>query len=647
MAIKHFVNPSLGPRQMGLITTVEPATRKIEAKLKDGGEIAVSLFDIPPFFVWPKVGDLWIIRKDGGYWKLDTKIDTDKEYPVDNLNAGEGKISADIIKTPSGKNVVVVDKTNGTNGQVVQYKDGAWILGEVVTSGGSSTDIQATVAGSAAGTDPTVTKRVVGTTTYFDFTIPSGATGAQGNPGAVQTVTTSSGSGITIGGTGANPTVSIDTTKVATYSGSTLASGITSSSLTKIGTLSSGAGTAFVKTDGSGNLTTDSNTYLTGNQTITMSGDVSGSGTTSITNMAIGSGKVTDSMINAGITTGNASPTSGAASSLLVSAGNALGSTITSTNPVIDKSYLNNTIASTVDISTAAISTGTKIVNIGTNSAAGSTTNINIGSQAGTAGLNIYSGATTAAMSFGVYGSTPLISFGTSALITDINMNSHKVTNVTDPTSAQDATTKNYVDYNGRLNFSTTGYTAKASIVCVQQRPEIVQGVTNISLSTAGYTYYVKFIPSTSITVTAGSSTVKVYNTLSSNSTFNGKIRFYDSSGNYLLNSGLTTVVETSTITLSGGAGLKTGTFGGGMTGTASLTAGTVYWAGIWVPTTATGTAPVLSDSSYLQNQAWYGTGLTLANADYYVSTSTSTGNPPATITGASATQGPFILITP
>ena len=48
----------------------------------------------------------------------------------------------------------------------------------------------------------------------------------------------------------------------------------------------------FLKGDGS----IDTNTYLTGNQTITLSGDVSGSGTTSIA-VTIGAGKVTNSML--------------------------------------------------------------------------------------------------------------------------------------------------------------------------------------------------------------------------------------------------------------------------------------------------------------------------------------------------------------
>ena len=55
---------------------------------------------------------------------------------------------------------------------------------------------------------------------------------------------------------------------------------------------SGGTSTQFLKADGS----IDSNTYLTGNQTITLSGDVSGSGTTAITT-TIGALKVTNAML--------------------------------------------------------------------------------------------------------------------------------------------------------------------------------------------------------------------------------------------------------------------------------------------------------------------------------------------------------------
>ena len=53
---------------------------------------------------------------------------------------------------------------------------------------------------------------------------------------------------------------------------------------------------SFVKMSAAGTFSLDTSTYLTGNQTITLSGDVSGSGTTAITT-AIGSGKVTLAMM--------------------------------------------------------------------------------------------------------------------------------------------------------------------------------------------------------------------------------------------------------------------------------------------------------------------------------------------------------------
>jgi hypothetical protein len=62
----------------------------------------------------------------------------------------------------------------------------------------------------------------------------------------------------------------------------------------KLGSLTSNG---FVRTSaGDGTLTIDTSTYLTGNQTITLSGDISGSGTTAITT-TIGALKVTNAML--------------------------------------------------------------------------------------------------------------------------------------------------------------------------------------------------------------------------------------------------------------------------------------------------------------------------------------------------------------
>ena len=54
--------------------------------------------------------------------------------------------------------------------------------------------------------------------------------------------------------------------------------------------------TGFLKRTGTNTWVLDTNTYITANQTITLSGDVSGSGTTAITT-AIGANKVTDAML--------------------------------------------------------------------------------------------------------------------------------------------------------------------------------------------------------------------------------------------------------------------------------------------------------------------------------------------------------------
>ncbi len=77
---------------------------------------------------------------------------------------------------------------------------------------------------------------------------------------------------------------------------------ITVNTTQNIAKLSNLTSNGFIKTSGSdGTLSVDTSTYLTGNEAITLSGDISGSGTTTITT-TIGSGKVTNTMLAGSIT---------------------------------------------------------------------------------------------------------------------------------------------------------------------------------------------------------------------------------------------------------------------------------------------------------------------------------------------------------
>lgn len=127
--------------------------------------------------------------------------------------------------------------------------------------------------------------------------------------GGSTTVTASTTNALTIGtglsGTsfdGSSPvTVAIDST-VATLTGTQTLTNktITSPSIDALSNLNTNG---FVKTTaGTGTLTVDTNTYLTGNQTITLSGDVTGSGSTAITTTLATVNSNVGSFTNANIT---------------------------------------------------------------------------------------------------------------------------------------------------------------------------------------------------------------------------------------------------------------------------------------------------------------------------------------------------------
>jgi hypothetical protein len=127
MAVSDHMKPGYGPRRSCQIITVNPANRKIEASLKDRTIVQVAVFDTPEFFVWPKPREYWTIQQCNGIWMLDRRLGEKDDLQIDDLNPGEGKISADIVKTPAGKSVVIVDDSDAETGQILSYENKEWM----------------------------------------------------------------------------------------------------------------------------------------------------------------------------------------------------------------------------------------------------------------------------------------------------------------------------------------------------------------------------------------------------------------------------------------------------------------------------------------------------------------------------------------
>jgi hypothetical protein len=100
---------------------------------------------------------------------------------------------------------------------------------------------------------------------------------------------------LTTTGSSGSSTLSSGVLNIPAYTLSGLGGQPLATNLTSLSGLSY-ASTSFVKMTAAGTFALDTNTYLTGNQSITLSGDISGTGTTAITT-AIGVNKVTNAML--------------------------------------------------------------------------------------------------------------------------------------------------------------------------------------------------------------------------------------------------------------------------------------------------------------------------------------------------------------
>lgn len=111
-------------KQYVQIETVGRKTRRLEGRLKDGGAVAIGIYEISKAFRWPKVGEYWSVHNENGTWMLGDRLelDPDAEFPIEDLGEGELRLDSDTIKDAKGRDVVATEGVP-TNQQVPAWDD--------------------------------------------------------------------------------------------------------------------------------------------------------------------------------------------------------------------------------------------------------------------------------------------------------------------------------------------------------------------------------------------------------------------------------------------------------------------------------------------------------------------------------------------
>jgi hypothetical protein len=85
------------------IVTCDPRTRRIEGRLKDGAVVPVAIYNTPPFFRWPREGEVWSVIYMGTTPVLGSFQEMeDSSQPVEDLMPGDARIDADTVRLVGG-----------------------------------------------------------------------------------------------------------------------------------------------------------------------------------------------------------------------------------------------------------------------------------------------------------------------------------------------------------------------------------------------------------------------------------------------------------------------------------------------------------------------------------------------------------------
>lgn len=80
-----------------LISTVDPRTREVQAQLKDGVTITIAVWEISPFFRWPRENEEWTAIYESNFWRLGWYVGRLGQISsdIESLLPGEGRIDSD------------------------------------------------------------------------------------------------------------------------------------------------------------------------------------------------------------------------------------------------------------------------------------------------------------------------------------------------------------------------------------------------------------------------------------------------------------------------------------------------------------------------------------------------------------------------